>query len=72
MAGEAQGPAGSAQLAAALYGLLIERGAAIECTFEDLEVQIPRDVTGGAAPLRVRIDGTLRLRTFEPPAAGPR
>jgi hypothetical protein len=72
MAAEAQGPSGSAQLAAALYGLLIERGAAVECTFEDLEVQIPRDGPVDAPPVRVRIDGTLRLRTFEPPPAGPR
>jgi hypothetical protein len=72
MAAAADGPAGWAQLAAAMYGLLIERGAAVECTFEGLEVQIPRDGTGDAPPVRVRVDGTLRIRTFEPPTAGPR
>ena len=53
-------------LAIGLYERLTGRGAAINYSFEDMTIEVPRD-TGEDAPRATwKLDGTLRITTDEP------
>lgn len=53
------------QLAEGLYSFLTGRGATIEYQFDNLEVTVPRD-TGSESPSALwKLNGTVRLRTYE-------
>jgi hypothetical protein len=46
-----------------MWDYLTGQGAAINCTFVDMSVEVPRD-TGADAPRATwRLDGTLRITT---------
>ena len=52
-------------LAEGLYSFLTGRGATIEYQFDNVEVFVPRD-TGPSAPSALwKLNGTVRLRTYE-------
>lgn len=56
-------------LAEGLYSFLTGRGASIEYQFENMEVSVPRD-TGPNAPSALwKLNGALRVRTYESAAA---
>ena len=56
-------------LAEGLYSFLTGRGATIEYQFDNLEVSVPRD-TGPDAPSALwKMNGTMRVRTYELDAA---
>ena len=53
-----------------LWSYLTGRGAAINYTFENMKVQVPRD-TGDDAPRATwQLDGTLRITTSDDESAG--
>ena len=58
------------QLAEGLYSFLTGRGATIEYAFENMEVQVPRDTTPNAPSALWKINGMLRIRTYEPGTGG--
>ena len=52
-------------LAEGLYSFLTGRGATIEYQFDNMEVSVPRD-TGPDAPSALwKMNGTMRVRTYE-------
>ena len=52
-------------LAEGLYKFLTGRGATIEYQFDNMEVAVPRD-TGANSPSALwRLNGTVRVRTYE-------
>lgn len=53
------------QLAEGLYSFLTGRGATIEYSFDNMEVQIPRDTADDAPRARWHVNGTMRIRTYE-------
>ena len=56
-------------LAEGLYSFLTGRGATIEYQFDNMEVSVPRD-TGPDAPSALwKMNGTMRVRTYELDAA---
>ncbi len=64
-------PAGSAEtvdwsdLGREMWSFLTGRQAAINYTFEDMKVEVPRD-TGASAPRATwKLDGTLRVTTTD-------
>ena len=58
------------QLAEGLYSFLSGRGATIEYQFDNMEVSVPRD-TGTDSPSAIwKLNGTVRLRTYEPFSPG--
>jgi len=53
-----------------LWSYLTGRGAAINYTFQNMKVQVPRD-TGDDAPRATwQLDGTLRITTSDDESAG--
>lgn len=65
MAAREQGVTTWPDLAEGLYSFLTGRGATIEYTFDDMTVLVPRDTGPEAPQARWRVDGTLRIRTWE-------
>ncbi len=54
-----------------LWAYLTGRGAAINYSFVDMEVEVPRD-TGADAPRATwKLNGTLRITTSDDEFAGP-
>jgi hypothetical protein len=53
------------ELAIGLYDRLTGRGAVIEYTFEDMEVEVPSKVGEDADHAHWRVDGTVRITTRE-------
>ncbi len=53
------------ELAIGLYDRLTGRNAEIEYTFEDMEVQVPSKVGDDADHAHWRVDGTVRITTYE-------
>jgi hypothetical protein len=53
------------ELAIGLYERLTGRGAEITYEFDDMEVDVPSKVGGDAEHARWRLDGTMRIRTYE-------
>ncbi len=53
-------------LAEGLYSFLTGRGATIEYQFENMNVSVPRDTGSDAPKANWHIDGTIRVRTYEP------
>ena len=53
------------ELAEGLYSFLTGRGATIEYSFDNMEVQVPRDTTEGSPRARWHVNGTMRIRTYE-------
>lgn len=53
------------QLAEGLYSFLTGRGATIEYSFDNMEVQVPRDTSEDAPRARWHVNGSMRIRTFE-------
>lgn len=53
------------ELAIGLYDRLTGRGAEIEYTFEDMEVEVPSKAGEGAEHAHWRVDGTVRITTRE-------
>lgn len=52
-------------LAEGLYSFLTGRGATIEYQFDNMEVSVPRD-TGSDSPGALwKLNGTVRVRTYE-------
>lgn len=52
-------------LAIGLYERLTGRGAEIEYTFEDMEVQVPSGTGDDAEHAEWKLDGTVRITTRE-------
>lgn len=67
---EQQGVTTWPHLAEGLYTFLTGRGAVIEYTFENMEVHIPRDTAPNAPSARWKMNGTIRIRTYEPGMGG--
>ena len=57
-------------LAEGLYTFLTGRGAVIEYTFENMEVMVPRDTGSNAPSAKWKMNGTIRIRTYEPGMGG--
>ncbi len=53
------------ELAEGLYGFLTGRGATIEYEFNNMEVMVPRDTGTDAPQAKWKLNGALRVRTFE-------
>ena len=53
-------------LGMALYERLTGRGAAINYSFQDMEVEVPRDTGENAPRATWKLNGTLRITTDEP------
>jgi hypothetical protein len=53
------------ELAIGLYDRLTGRGAEIEYTFEDMEVDVPSKTGEDAEHAHWRLDGTIRVTTRE-------
>ncbi len=53
------------QLAEGLYSFLTGRGATIEYSFDNMEVQVPRDTAEDSPRARWHVNGTMRIRTYE-------
>lgn len=53
------------QLAEGLYRFLTDHKATIEYSFENMRIGVPRDSSDGAPQAQWRVDGTIRVRTFE-------
>ena len=53
------------QLAEGLYGFLTGRGATIEYQFDNMEVSVPRDTNPDAPSALWKLNGTVRVRTYE-------
>lgn len=53
------------QLAEGLYSFLTGRGATIEYSFDNVEVQVPRGTEEGSPRARWSVNGTMRIRTTE-------
>jgi hypothetical protein len=53
------------ELAIGLYDRLTGRNAEIEYDFEDMEVDVPSKVGDDADHARWRVDGTIRITTYE-------
>ena len=67
---EQQGVTTWPHLAEGLYTFLTGRGAVIEYTFENMEVHVPRDTAPNAPAARWKMNGTIRIRTYEPGTGG--
>jgi len=53
-----------------MWEYLTGKGATVEYTFEDMQVEVPK-TTGPDSPRAIwRLDGTLRIRTTDRDAAG--
>lgn len=60
-----------ADLGREMWSFLTGRQAAINYTFQDMTVEVPRD-TGAEAPRATwKLNGTLRVTTSDEAAAGP-
>ena len=57
-------------LAEGLYSFLTGRGAVIEYTFENMEVLVPRDTAPNSPSARWKMNGTIRIRTYEATPGG--
>ena len=59
-----QPPPGPAwpQVVQQVLTVIAASNAAVDCSFENLEVVLPQDGTTGAPPTRVLLNGTVRLR----------
>lgn len=53
------------ELAEGLYGFLTGRGATIEYTFENMEINVPSSTAPDAPSAKWRLNGALRIRTTE-------
>ena len=51
-----------AQMVEQVCSALAASGTAVELSFENMEVLLPRDGSPDAPPFRVSVNGTLRLR----------
>ena len=72
MATDKRAVTGLPELVEALYEVLMQRGASIECEFENMEVLVPQAPGPNAAQSRWRIHGKLRVRTSDAGAHGGR
>lgn len=52
-------------LAEGLYSFLTGRGATIEYQFDNMEVSVPRDTSPNAPSALWKLNGTVRVRTYE-------
>lgn len=52
-------------LAEGLYSFLTGRGATIEYQFDNMEVAVPRDTGVNAPSATWKLNGTVRVRTYE-------
>ena len=59
-------------LAEGLYSFLTGRGATIEYTFDNIEVWVPRDTAPNSPSAHWKVNGCLRVRTYEPGTEGRR
>ena len=53
------------ELAEGLYSFLTGRGAAIEYTFEQMEVWVPSSTGHDASSAQWKVNGVLRIKTSE-------
>jgi len=53
------------ELAEGLYAFLTGRGAAIEYTFDNMEIFVPSSTHAEAPAARWKLNGSLRIRTTE-------
>lgn len=53
------------QLAEGLYSFLTGRGATIEYSFDNMEIQVPRDTSEDSPRARWHVNGSMRIRTYE-------
>ena len=56
-------------LAEGLYSFLTGRGATIEYQFDNMEVSVPRDTSPNSPSAIWKLNGTMRMRTYEPSAS---
>ena len=70
MAAENRPISGLPELVEALYTVLMQRGATIECEFDNMEVLVPREPGLNAPQAHWRIHGKLRVRTSEGTGGG--
>ncbi len=52
-------------LAEGLYNFLTGHGATIEYQFDNMEVSVPRDTSSNAPSALWKLNGTIRVRTYE-------
>lgn len=53
------------ELAEGLYGFLTGRGATIEYSFDNMEIEVPSSTRADAPSAKWRLNGALRVRTHE-------
>ena len=53
------------EMAEGLYDFLTRRGTTIEYAFKNIEVMVPRDTGENAPQAKWKVNGTLKVRTWE-------
>lgn len=53
------------ELAEGLYSFLTGRGATIEYSFDNMEIQVPKDTSENSPRARWHVNGAMRIRTYE-------